>query len=104
MQHPKIGDIQSMKKRLHSKTEQMGIYAVSTQMLEEFVILNHRYEEKFGYIYLVFAPGKTAEQMLAFLKNRLNNDHDNELIIASQEKQQINQFRLEKLVANIDVA
>ena len=60
--------------------------------------LNRRYEEKFGYIFIVCAAGKNADEILAILRNRLDNDADEELRIAAGEQARITQLRLQNLV------
>jgi hypothetical protein len=44
------------------------------ETLQELADFNRRYEERFGYIFLVCATGKTAEEMLALLKARMGNE------------------------------
>ena len=60
--------------------------------------LNHDYEARFGYIFIVCATGKTAEEMLALLERRLGHDADEELRIAAEEQRKITQLRLRKLL------
>ena len=57
---------------------------------------NRAYEEKFGYIYIVCATGKTALEMLEILESRLRNDPDTELRAAAEQQRQIMRLRLEK--------
>ena len=59
---------------------------------------NRAYEEKFGFVYLICATGKTADEMLANLRSRMNNERDVELRIAADEQKKIMELRLEKLV------
>ena len=59
---------------------------------------NRLYEERFGRIFLVCATGKSAEQMLAILDERLSHDAETELRIASEEQAKITRLRLEKLI------
>ena len=58
---------------------------------------NRRYEEKFGYLFIVCATGKTAAEMLALLQQRLKNDPEHELAVAAGEQEKITRLRLEKL-------
>jgi 2-oxo-4-hydroxy-4-carboxy-5-ureidoimidazoline decarboxylase len=58
---------------------------------------NRLYEEKFGYIFIICATGKTAGEMLALLEERMKNDPDKELLIAAGEQTKITQLRLRKL-------
>jgi 2-oxo-4-hydroxy-4-carboxy-5-ureidoimidazoline decarboxylase len=61
---------------------------------------NREYEERFGYIYIVFATGKSAEGMLALARERLRNDPDIELRVAAEEQRKIMRLRLDKLLEN----
>ncbi len=65
--------------------------------------LNRTYEEKFGYIYIICATGKTSEEMLAVLRERLRNDPDKELPVAAGEQAKITQLRLKKLIDSFEV-
>jgi 2-oxo-4-hydroxy-4-carboxy--5-ureidoimidazoline (OHCU) decarboxylase len=57
---------------------------------------NARYEERFGFTYIVCATGKSAEEMLGLLQRRLGNDRAAELREAAEQQQQILQIRLGK--------
>ena len=72
--HPKIGDVESLKKKFASTAqwasgEQSGVNNASTETIEALAEGNKEYEEKFGYIFIVCATGKSAEEMLAILQN-----------------------------------
>lgn len=89
--HPKIGDRSSTG--LPAK-EQAGVRAASSDVLSALADGNRAYHEKFGYIFIVCATGKTAEEMLAILQQRLGNDPDQEIRIAAAEQEKINASRL----------
>ncbi|GAB2472975.1 2-oxo-4-hydroxy-4-carboxy-5-ureidoimidazoline decarboxylase [Hymenobacter qilianensis] len=102
--HPKIGDINSLKEKFASTStwaagEQAAVQHSSQAVLEALAEGNTRYEEKFGYIFIVCATGKSAEEMLALLQARLPNEPDQEMKIAMGEQAKITQIRLEKLLA-----
>jgi OHCU decarboxylase len=88
--HPKIGNHQGAD-------EQAGVRLASDATLEELSQLNRAYESRFGYIYIVCATGKSAGEMLALLRQRVNNDPDEELTIAAEEQRLITQLRLRKI-------
>jgi len=101
--HPKIGDINSLREKFANtkawaEGEQSGVSAASQQVLENLAEGNRLYEEKFGYIFIVCATGKTADEMLEILNARLPNTPEAELLIAAQEQHKITKIRLEKLV------
>jgi len=98
--HPRIGE----KKALDSATarsaqwsseEQSGV-AKSECIQDHLKDANRRYEERFGKIYIVCATGKSAEEMLAILNKRLDNDEAAELYEAAEQQRQITQLRLRK--------
>ncbi|HIA94555.1 MAG TPA: decarboxylase, partial [Candidatus Marinimicrobia bacterium] len=60
---------------------------------------NRLYKDKFGFIFIVCATGKSAEEMLALLKERLENDPKAELLTAAEEQNKITQLRLGNLLS-----
>ena len=54
--------------------EQKGVDGAKEETLRELAAFNGKYEQRFGYIFLVCATGKTADEMLALLKARMGND------------------------------
>jgi 2-oxo-4-hydroxy-4-carboxy-5-ureidoimidazoline decarboxylase len=97
--HPKIGDRDSLRQRFPathelSSAEQKGIAGASNATLDALAEANRVYEHKFGYIFIVCASGRNAEQMLALLRQRLANDPADELRIAAEEQAKITSIRL----------
>ena len=72
--------------------------AADTATLEALAEGNRAYEERFGYIFIVCASGKSAAQMLALLRERIDNDPAQEIFIAAGEQAKITALRLEKLL------
>lgn len=91
--HPQIGEPTG---GAWSRQEQACAGAASSDVLEELAQLNARYRERFGYIYIVCATGKSAAEMLAILRSRLGNDPETELPIAAGEQSRITRLRLVK--------
>jgi OHCU decarboxylase len=101
--HPKIGEkraapAQSSEAARWSEQEQVGTRNAREELLRELAALNRAYEERFGFIFIVCATGKTTEEMLALLRERLGNDLDTELRIAAEEQRRITHLRLRKLL------
>ena len=101
--HPKIGDLSSLKKKFHNtlasaSKEQSGVAAASEPVLEELAKYNADYEKKFGFIFIVFASGKSAQEMLDIIKDRIHNDFATEIWIAADEQLKITLLRLERLI------
>lgn len=102
MHHPKIGDTQSVHTTVspsndYASQEQKGIESAEKGILTALEKANENYMENFGYIFIVFATGKSAEEMLDILNSRINNDPHEELNIAAGEQNKITRLRLEKL-------
>ena len=101
--HPKIGDISSLREKFATTKawaagEQSGVSVASQQVLEDLSEGNRLYEVKFGYIFIVCATGKSAQEMLEILNARLPNSSETEILIAMQEQNKITKIRLEKLL------
>lgn len=100
--HPRIGDIHLIQKNFantaeYALKEQAGIKDSSEKVLAELAEKNEQYEENFGYLFIIFATGKSAAEMLALLNQRLENDPRDELMIAAAEQDRITKQRLKKL-------
>jgi OHCU decarboxylase len=101
--HPKIGEKKpaadtSREALKWSKSEQSGTRDSARQTMDELAELNRQYEQKFGFIYIVCATGKSTEEMLSILRERLGNNADEELRNAAAEQAKITALRLNKLL------
>ncbi len=102
--HPKIGDLNSLKAKFSTTSEwaageQGGVALADHRVIEDLASGNASYEQKFGYIFIVCATGKSASEMLALLQERLKNDPAEEIEKAMQEQNKITRLRLEKLLS-----
>ena len=68
------------------------------EVLAELRQLNKEYDEKFGHVYLVFANGRPAEELLAILKERIRNDAPTERRVMRMELAKINRSRLQRML------
>src|ERR1044071_2898938 len=103
--HPKIGEKKagnnvSAQSQQWSGQEQAGISSAPQSTVDSLAELNRAYEEKFGFIFIICATGKTSEEMLAALKERLQHDSDTELRLAAAEQAKITALRLKKLLTS----
>jgi len=99
--HPKIGGrraAQPEQARRWSEQEQRTVASSAPRLLEELAAANERYQQRFGYIFIVCATGKSTEEMLALLNKRMSNNPETELRVAAGEQQKITRLRLEKLL------
>jgi OHCU decarboxylase len=95
--HPKIGEKNEVS--AWSAQEQRGMNSAPAQVTERLAEMNRLYFEKFGWIFIVCATGKSAEEMLSLLESRLSNGPEEELGIAAAEQSKITLLRLKKLLA-----
>ena len=107
--HPQIGE-RAAEKRMGAQAgqllssrwsaeEQSGAQRNLADVTKRLTEANLAYRQRFGYIFIVCATGKTAQEMLAILERRLQNDASEELAIAAEEQRRIMRLRLEKLLA-----
>jgi OHCU decarboxylase len=96
--HPKIG-AEGAGRAGWSDEEQAGVADAAERTKRRLADANRDYEARFGYIFIVCATGKTADEMLALLEARLRHDAGEELPIAAEEQRKITQLRLRKLIA-----
>ena len=101
--HPKIGDVDALRAKFASAAdwasgEQAGVSMARETTLAALAEGNRAYEQKFGYIFIVYATGKSADEMLESLEKRLPNDPEEELGVAATEQMKITHLRLHKLL------
>jgi 2-oxo-4-hydroxy-4-carboxy-5-ureidoimidazoline decarboxylase len=63
---------------------------------------NHAYEDRFGHVFLIFASGRTQEEILAAARDRIGNDEETERVIVTDELRKIALLRLERLLDALD--
>lgn len=102
--HPRIGDADALRARFggaaaaSSGREQAGVTVADASVLRALIDGNRDYEARFGYIFIVSAAGKSAEQMLDTLRVRLGNQAPEEILIAAEEHAKICDLRLAAVV------
>lgn len=100
--HARIGErrLGSTTEDRWSRSEQAGALAVATDVQQRLAEGNRRYEERFGHVFLIRAAGRSAEEMLAALEQRLGHDDDTERDVVRRELAEIVRLRLLKLVGD----
>lgn len=101
--HPKIGEKKAAtavaaQAQQWSAQEQHGVAGAPSGVIDKLAQLNQAYEEKFGFIFIVCATGKSSDEILAMLEHRLSNAPETELSIAAAEQAKITELRLRKLL------
>lgn len=94
--HPRIGD---RPDNASSAREQAGVAGADAAVKAELAAKNREYEDRFGYVYLVCASGRSAEELLAILTERLGNDPETERRVMRSELAKINRLRLQRLLS-----
>lgn len=93
--HPRIGERDASR---WSSEEQAGAATAAAEVLADLAARNRAYEERFGFVFLVCATGKSAAEMLALLGERLGAPRDEEIRTAAEEQAQILRLRLARWV------
>ncbi len=93
--HPRIGERAGSA---WATEEQARAAPMSDDVRQRLSQLNHVYEHRFGYTFLVCATGKSADEMLQILERRLRHEPAEELQIAADEQRKVTEVRLTKLL------
>ncbi|WP_260765365.1 2-oxo-4-hydroxy-4-carboxy-5-ureidoimidazoline decarboxylase [Mycobacterium sp. SMC-4] len=99
--HPRIG---ARVDNPSSAREQARVADADESIKSQLAARNLEYENMFGYVYLVCASGRTADELLAILTDRLDNDPETERRVMRNELAKINRLRLERLLTDETVA
>jgi 2-oxo-4-hydroxy-4-carboxy-5-ureidoimidazoline decarboxylase len=99
--HPRIGEraqgdsrAAAWSRREQSAAAQSGGDATGAAL----VAANQEYEQRFGHVFLIYASGKSQEEILAVARERLSNDDETERAIVADELRRIALLRLERLL------
>lgn len=95
--HPRIG---ARADNPSSAREQARVAGAAAEVKDQLAAKNREYENRFGYVYLVCASGRSAEELLAILTDRLGNDPETERRVTRNELAKINRLRLERMLAS----
>jgi len=101
--HPAIGAEKAKAKQSAtashwSAKEQSTAHTTAPEVLSALATGNKTYAKKYGYVFLICATGKTTEDILKALGQRMSNTPEVELGIAAEEQRKITRLRLEKLL------
>jgi OHCU decarboxylase len=94
--HPRIGE-RGGASPVRSEREQSGIHTAPAATLDQLAGENRRYEDRFGYVFLIAAAGRTADEILRELRERIGNDPVTEASVAAAEHRKIARLRLEEM-------
>lgn len=103
--HPRIGEqalLEKYSKTAHlSSQEQKGVEGAESGVIQRLATLNDDYYNKFGFVFLICATGKSAAQMLQALEVRLSHTREQEIAIACLEHQKITELRLTRVLEQL---
>jgi len=99
--HPRIGESRpsqtaSAQSAAWSSQEQQKVADANDAVKIALADANRVYEDRFGYIFIVCASGKSGPEILEILQRRLHNDKNAELHEAAEQQRQITQIRLNR--------
>ena len=92
--HPRIGE----KGDRQADREQSGTADAGASVLTALAEANKEYEDTHGFTYIVYASGKTAQEMLDIARSRLGNTREEELVNAAGEQRAITETRLRRML------
>jgi allantoicase len=91
--HPRIGERSAER---WAQQEQSGVQGASADTLEQLARLNGEYFDEHGFVFLICAAGRSVEEMLASLKERLAEPRAREIRTAAEEQAKILRLRIDK--------
>jgi allantoicase len=92
--HPRIGE----RGDEIANREQSAASGSDPQTLSALRRVNEDYEAKFGFTFIVYASGKSAEEMLDIARQRMENPRGVEIDLAAQEQRRITATRLRRML------
>ena len=98
--HPRLGESLTSdrsKSAVWSSGEQAQVVR-DGESRSELQRLNREYEAQFGWIFILSASGKTADDVRRSLTERLAHDPASELRVAAEEQNKITRLRIRKLL------
>ncbi len=94
--HPRLGE---SKLEGETSQEQAGAAAASAVTLAQLEQANRDYLEKHGFVFLICATGKGAEEMLQACRARVTQPREQEIRTAAEEQAKILRLRIAKWLA-----
>lgn len=105
--HPRIGEskvptansLGAQRSTQWSTREQSAALLATDELKNTLAGANREYEKRFGHIFIVCASGKSADEILGILRQRLHNDAQTELREAAEQQRLITHIRLRRWLA-----
>jgi len=95
--HPAIGTTSPSVSKWSKEEQSAALSTATDSTAQELAEWNTMYREKFGFVFMICASGRSAPEVLAELKRRYTNRPIVEIENAAQEELKITELRLAKL-------
>jgi 2-oxo-4-hydroxy-4-carboxy-5-ureidoimidazoline decarboxylase len=99
--HPRIGERaagDSQEASWSRREQSAAVHSADELTKAALVDANRAYESRFGQVFLIFASGRTQEEILARARERLENDEETERAVVAEELRKIALLRLERVL------
>lgn len=99
--HPRIGERAAggSTEAALSRQEQSGVDQTDSEIMSALTAANRTYEAKFDQVFLIRAAGRSPQEVIAALHERLGNSADEEALIVAQQLREIAVLRLKGVVS-----
>jgi len=81
-----------------SQAEQCAVWCDQPDVMDQLTAASKRYLEHFGFGFVMFVNGYSAQDVLATMTDRLLNDLETERKVVRNELARINRTRLERML------
>ena len=92
--HPDLGTKLKMSEVSQNEQAGIGLDQLPNEEFVQFVSLNQRYVEKFGFPFIMAVKGQSKESILMAMQQRALNTYEDEFLAALNEVYKIAGFRL----------
>jgi len=104
--HPQIGDVKTLQAKYANtqaiaSSEQSQVATASDDTIEQLALANQLYLKRFGFIFIICATGKSADEMLNALLARIGNSRQQEIENAAAEQLKITILRLNRVESSV---
>ncbi|XP_078148118.1 transthyretin-like protein isoform X1 [Carex rostrata] len=102
--HPAIGSTSPSVSQWCKEEQSKAMSTATDSTMEELKEWNQKYQDKFGFVFLICASGRSTAEILSELKKRYPNRPIVELETAAHEEMKITELRIQRLFATTEVA